>query len=83
MRVIAKKTISLYQKTISPDHGILKIFYPYGCCKYYPTCSEYTYQSIDKYGLLRGGKLAISRLGRCHPWSQGGIDLVPESVKKG
>lgn len=83
MRVIVKKAIVFYQKTISPDHGSLKVFYPYGCCRYYPTCSEYAYESIDKYGVIKGGNLALRRLGRCHPWSQGGVDLVPKVIKKG
>jgi putative membrane protein insertion efficiency factor len=66
--------IRLYQKTISPDHGLLKRFYKNGYCKYYPTCSEYGYQSIKKYGVLKGGFKAAYRILRCNPWSDGGID---------
>lgn len=66
--------IKLYQKTISPDHGFLKIFYPLGFCRYYPSCSEYAYQTIKKHGLFKGGLKTVWRLLRCNPFSEGGID---------
>lgn len=83
MRRAAQKVIRGYQRTLSPDHGALKVLYPYGCCRFYPTCSEYAYEAIGKYGIAKGGALAAKRLGRCHPWSAGGIDLVPDIGKKG
>ena len=83
MRTLAKKVIVLYQKTLSPDHGVLKALYPYGCCRYYPTCSEYALEAIDRHGALKGGKIGARRVLRCHPWSQGGIELVPETIEKG
>jgi putative membrane protein insertion efficiency factor len=46
-------------------------------CIYSPTCSEYTYQAIAKYGFLRGVSMGVERLMRCHPFSQGGDDPVP------
>ena len=47
-------------------------------CKYYPTCSMYAVQAIERFGALRGGTLAAMRLLRCRPWSSGGIDDVPQ-----
>ncbi|MDQ6817965.1 MAG: membrane protein insertion efficiency factor YidD [Actinomycetota bacterium] len=45
-------------------------------CKYYPSCSEYAAQAIDRFGILRGLVLAVWRLLRCNPWSHGGFDPV-------
>ena len=59
-----------YQKFISPA-------LPADTCRYYPTCSHYTYQAIYKYGLLKGGWMGFNRILRCNPWSEGGIDPVP------
>ncbi len=66
--------IKLYQKTFSPDHGIFKGRYPYGYCRFYPTCSEYSLQAISKYGLFRGGLKSVWRLLRCNPFNKGGYD---------
>ncbi len=68
--------IKIYQKTLSPDTGFLKIFHPFGVCKYYPTCSEYYYQAVDKYGIIRGVEMGTRRLLKCHPLSKGGYDPI-------
>ena len=47
-------------------------------CRYTPTCSHYTVEALKKHGLLIGGKLAIKRIGSCHPWGGSGYDPVPE-----
>ena len=47
-------------------------------CRFRPTCSEYAEVAIARFGLARGGWLALRRLGRCHPFSKGGLDQVPE-----
>ncbi len=77
LAMLAKGVIRAYQKTISFDHGLLRIFYPNGYCKFYPTCSEYAAQAIEKRGVVKGSYLAMRRVLRCHPFSKGGVDQVP------
>ncbi|TAN34236.1 membrane protein insertion efficiency factor YidD [Patescibacteria group bacterium] len=66
--------IKLYQKTLSPDHGLLKVFFPHGFCRFHPSCSEYGYQTIKNRGLIRGLPKTIWRVLRCNPWGKGGVD---------
>lgn len=73
---LSKALIRFYQKTISLDHGVLKSLYPYGYCKFYPTCSEYAVQALEKKGMIKGSFFIFRRLLRCHPWSQGGVDQI-------
>lgn len=76
MSSVVLKIIRLYQKTISPDHGFFCKLWPHAGCRYYPSCSEYTYQSIDQKGLTNGVLMGFRRLLKCHPWSLGGYDPV-------
>lgn len=46
-------------------------------CIYTPTCSQYGYEAIGRYGVVCGGWLAVKRIGRCHPWAHGGYDPIP------
>lgn len=73
-RKLAILVVRVYQKTISPDHGLISYKHPYGFCKHSPTCSEYTCQALEKYGLVRGGVKSIWRILRCNPYSRGGFD---------
>jgi uncharacterized protein len=75
-RKIILKIIRIYQKTLSPDHGPAKVFFPHGYCRFNPTCSEYGYKSIEKYGVIKGGIMAMWRIIRCNPWNKGGNDPV-------
>jgi putative membrane protein insertion efficiency factor len=73
---ILVKIIKLYQKTLSPDHGLLKHRHPFGYCRFQPTCSEYSIQAIRKYGPIKGLIKTIWRLLRCNPFNKGGYDPV-------
>ncbi len=68
MRSIFIYVIKLYQKLISP------MFPP--SCRFYPTCSEYAVQSIEKNGVLKGGIKSVWRILRCNPFNKGGYDPV-------
>jgi hypothetical protein len=73
-RYIAIKILKIYQKTLSFDHGIFKYLYPNGFCRFYPTCSGYAIEAVEKYGVLRGGIKAVWRVLRCNPFNPGGFD---------
>lgn len=69
MKKIALGCIRFYQRFISR--------YTPPSCRFQPTCSHYGYEAIEKYGLFKGGWLAIKRIARCHPLNPGGYDPVP------
>jgi hypothetical protein len=74
LAIVACWVIRFYQKSLSPDHGIMSRRFPHGYCRFRPTCSEYSLLAFSKYGFLKGGLLALGRILRCHPWSKGGWD---------
>jgi putative membrane protein insertion efficiency factor len=61
--------IGVYQRFLSPIMG--------NGCRFSPTCSCYAHDAVQKYGIIRGGAMAVWRILRCGPWSKGGIDPVP------
>jgi len=68
MRQLVITLLRFYKLFISP-------WLP-SACRFYPTCSDYTRQAVEKYGVLRGGWLGLKRLSRCHPFREGGFDPV-------
>jgi putative membrane protein insertion efficiency factor len=77
IKFVVLLAIRFYQKTLSFDHGPLARIFPFWGCRYYPSCSQYTYEAIDKYGIIKGSYLGLKRLIRCHPLAKGGHDPVP------
>ena len=69
MKNIAMALIRLYQNTLS---RVLP-----SACRFYPSCSQYTYEAMARYGFMRGGWMGIKRIARCHPFNPGGYDPVP------
>ncbi|MDP8974240.1 MAG: membrane protein insertion efficiency factor YidD [Actinomycetota bacterium] len=68
MRKIFVEPIKIYRRFLSPRLP--------PSCRYWPSCSEYALQAIQKHGVLKGGLLGAWRVIRCNPWSRGGIDPV-------
>ncbi len=66
--------IKLYQLCISPFIG--------NRCRFHPSCSTYTLEAVTEHGAIKGSILSIKRISRCHPWSDGGYDPVPDTVDK-
>jgi putative membrane protein insertion efficiency factor len=72
MRTVLVLFIRVYQRLVSPLIGPR--------CRFYPSCSQYAAEAIQKHGAIRGIALALARLMRCHPWHPGGVDHVPDRV---
>ena len=74
MQKILVLFIKAYRYFISPVMG------PH--CRFYPSCSCYAQEAVERFGALRGSTMALKRISRCHPWHHGGIDPVPEKNEK-
>jgi uncharacterized protein len=61
--------LRVYRAVISPLYGDV--------CRYYPSCSRYTLEAIQEYGIIRGSALGAWRILRCHPWAKGGVEDIP------
>jgi len=69
MRQVVTATLRGYRYLISPLLG--------PTCRFYPTCSSYAIEAIERHGIARGIWLTLRRLIRCNPWHPGGVDMVP------
>jgi len=72
MRTLLIGLITIYRCGLSPLLG--------SSCRFYPSCSCYAQESIERHGALRGLVLAVRRIARCHPWNPGGYDPVPDAA---
>jgi hypothetical protein len=70
MRALLTGPIRIYQRVLSPLLGPR--------CRFYPSCSSYAIEAIERHGAARGSWLAVRRIARCHPLNEGGLDPVPE-----
>lgn len=66
MKKLVLKGLVFYKRYLSRGYN----------CRFVPSCSEYTYEAVEKYGIAKGLCLGIKRIGKCHPWHKSGIDLV-------
>jgi len=75
MKKIILRSIRAYQRTRFTSRSLFRsLTLSESACRFYPTCSQYSYQAIDKYGIVKGGLLSLKRVFKCHPWSKGGND---------
>ena len=70
MRQVITGVLRGYRYLISPLLG--------PTCRFYPTCSSYAIEAIERHGVIRGAWLTLRRLIRCNPWHPGGVDMVPD-----
>lgn len=71
MKYLLIAFVKAWRMLVSPLYGDV--------CKFYPSCSEYGLEALQRHGALRGSWLIVRRIARCHPWSLGGVDPVPGS----
>ena len=66
LKKIVLKVLIFYEKYISRGYD----------CRFIPSCSEYTYQAVEKIGVIKGLWMGVKRVSKCHPWGGGGVDLI-------
>jgi putative membrane protein insertion efficiency factor len=74
VRIFLMIALRAYRRVISPLYGDV--------CRYYPSCSAYALEAVDRHGAIRGSWLAVRRVCRCHPWAAGGVDPVPDDLRR-
>ena len=74
IKFVLKKLIRVYQLVVSPYLG--------NNCRFYPSCSNYAIEAIEKFGVLKGVKMAFFRILKCNPWGGSGIDMVEDKDAK-
>lgn len=77
VKKILLRAIRFYQKSQFIDNPIRKMFIPgQTVCSFQPTCSEYMHEAVETFGVIKGLRLGMWRILRCHPWSKGGYDPI-------
>ncbi len=77
MKKIILRLIRFYQRASFFHMFIFRVlFLSDKVCRFFPTCSDYTYQAVEKYGVGKGLLIGLRRIIRCHPWSEGGVDKL-------
>ncbi len=79
MKKLLTALITLYQKVFSLDQGFIPTILGRNrpICIYYPTCSEYMKEAVNRHGVIKGVRLGVARIGRCNPFHEPGVDPVP------
>jgi putative membrane protein insertion efficiency factor len=79
LRVSLLLVLRTYRILVSPVKNV--VLGIHGACRFYPTCSAYAEEAVQRHGVVCGVALATRRICRCHPWGGSGIDRVPETVR--
>lgn len=79
VRFVVLLLLRIYRVAVSPVKNV--VLGIHGACRFFPTCSTYAEQAVQRHGVICGGALAVRRVCRCHPWGGSGVDPVPEPVR--
>lgn len=83
MRSLVLELLNFYHNFLSPDHGKWgKLLARGRVCRFEPSCSEYTIEAVERYGVRQGLWLGAKRVSRCHPWGGHGFDPIPVKLSK-